>query len=629
MKQLLQLQSILITDPPPSSLIDPNLVAVKLISAAASHGNPRHADLIFSLLPDPNLAAWNSRLKALADNRLYALALARFNSLLLLRPRLLPDEFSFTSILKCCAALAAASSGEASHAFVVARGIASNLFVANSLVDMYFKFGRPVLARRLFDEMLLKDVVSWNTLISGFSLRGDVGAARKMFDEMPIRTLVTWSAMISCHAKSGDTSAARHLFDQMPQKNIVVWNAMISGYAQNEKFSDSLKLFRAMLQSRSLRPNPATLVSVLSACAHLGALDSGRWIHSYIDRNAVELTLFLGNALADMYAKCGCIIEARKVFDELHEKDVISWSIIISGLAMFGHAEEAMSAFNEMLHRGTEPPNEITFMGILSACTHSGLVDAGLEYFRLMREEFFIPPTVEHYGCMVDLLSRAGRLNEAEDLIASMTIQPNVIVWGALLGGCRIYKDIERGERVVRRILQLDSEHSGSYVYLSTVYTSVGRLEEAAECRMKMRKKRVTKTPGCSWIEVDHVVYEFFMGDRSNPRSQEIYSRLGELRKKMKLAGYVPNTGVVSHSVGDEEKEDAILMHSEKLALVFGLISTVGGETIRIVKNLRVCDDCHEAFKVISKLEGREIILRDRSRFHQFKHGLCSCNDYW
>ncbi|KAK8926216.1 Pentatricopeptide repeat-containing protein [Platanthera zijinensis] len=589
---------MLIADPPPSSLIDPNLVAVKLISAAASHGNPRHADLIFSLLPDPNLAAWNSRLKALADNRLYALALARFNSLLLLRPRLLPDEFSFTSILKCCAALAAASSGEASHAFIVAHGIASNLFVANSLVDI-------------------------------FSLRGDVGAARKLFDEMPSRTFVTWSAMISCHAKSGDTCAARHLFDQMPQKNIVVWNAMISGYAQNEKFSDSLKLFRAMLQSRSLRPNPATLVSVLSACAHLGALDSGRWIHSYIDRNAVELTLFLGNALADMYAKCGCIIEARKVFDELHEKDVISWSIIISGLAMFGHAEEAMSAFNEMLLRGTEPPNEITFMGILSACTHSGLVDAGLEYFRLMREEFFIPPTVEHYGCMVDLLSRAGRLNEAEDLIASMTVQPNVIVWGALLGGCRIYKDIERGERVVRRILQLDSEHSGSYVYLSTVYTSVGRLEEAAECRMKMRNKRVMKTPGCSWIEVDHAVYEFFMGDRSNPRSQEIYSRLGELRKKMKLAGYVPNTGVVSHSVGDEEKEDAISMHSEKLALVFGLISTVGGETIRIVKNLRVCDDCHEAFKVISKLEGREIILRDRSRFHQFKHGLCSCNDYW
>ncbi|KAI0509861.1 hypothetical protein KFK09_010458 [Dendrobium nobile] len=629
MNQLLQLQTLLITDAPPPSFLDPNLAAVKLISATAARSNPRHAALIFSVLPDPNLVAWNSLLKALADNHLYSLTLSHFNSLLLLRPHLLPDEFTFTSILKSCAALISVADGEASHAFIISQGIGSNLFVANSLVDMYFKFGRVKDARKLFDEMTIKDVVSLNTVISGCSSYGDVKGARQLFDRMSERSLVTWSAMIAGHAKAGDTGAARNLFDEMPQRNVVCWNAMISGYAQNEKFSDCLKLFRAMLlQSSSVQPNAATLVSVLSACAHLGALDLGKWIHRYIDRKCIELSLFLGNALADMYAKCGCIEEARKVFDGMREKDVISWSIIISGLAMFGHSDEATSAFHEMLQRGIVP-NEITFMGILSACTHSGSVDAGLEYFRLMREEFFVSPKVEHYGCMVDLLSRAGRLQEAESMIASMEVQPNVIVWGALLGGCRTYGDIERGEVVVRQILELDSEHSGSYVYLATVYASMGRLEEAAQCRLKMRKQKVTKTPGCSWIEVDYSVHEFFMGDRSHPQTNEIYAMIAELRKKMRLAGYVPNISVVSQSIDEEEKEDAVSMHSEKLALAFGLINLKKGEIIRIVKNLRVCNDCHDAFKVLSRIEGRKIILRDRSRFHQFKEGFCSCKDYW
>ncbi|XP_020577712.1 pentatricopeptide repeat-containing protein At1g08070, chloroplastic-like [Phalaenopsis equestris] len=629
MNQLLQLQTLLITDPPPPSFLDPNLAAVKLISATSARSNPRHATLIFSVLPDPNLHVWNSLLKALADNHLYSLTLSHFNSLLLLRPHLLADEFTFTSILKSCAALISFADGEASHAFIISHGISSNIFVANSLVDMYFKFGRLDDARKLFDDMPVKDVVSWNTIISGYSSHGDVNGARQLFDRMSEKTSVTWSAMIAGHSRAGDVRAARYLFDEAPQKNTVCWNAMISGYAQNERFSDCLKLFRSMLlKSSGVQPNAATLVSVLSACAHLGALDSGQWIHKYIDRKHIDLSLFLGNSLADMYAKCGCIQDARKVFDQMREKDVISWSIIISGLAMFGHSDEAMSTFHEMLQRGIEP-NEITFMGILSACTHSGLVDAGLEYFRLMRKEFVISPKVEHYGCMVDLLSRAGRLQEAENLIASMEVEPNVIVWGALLGGCRIHGDIERGEAVVCRILELDPEHSGSYVYLATVYASMGRLEEAAQCRLKMREQRVSKTPGCSWIEVDHSVHEFFMGDRSHAQTDEIYAKIGQLRKKMRLVGYVVNTSVVSQSIDEEEKEDAVLMHSEKLALAFGLISLKKGEIIRIVKNLRVCNDCHDAFKVISMIEERQIVLRDRSRFHQFKEGFCSRKDYW
>lgn len=423
-------------------------------------------------------------------------------------------------------------------------------------------------------------------------------------------------------------ATARELFDQMPERNVVCWNAMIAGCTQNEKFLESIELFRKMLQSGCAPPNDVTLVIVLSACAHLGALDLGRWIGGFIKRRSMELSLFLGNALSDMYAKCGCIGEARRVFERMKERDVISWSIIICGSAMHGHAEEAISGFHEMLQHGMKP-NDITFMGILSACTHAGLVDDGLRYFNRMSDEFGIDPKVEHYGCVVDLLSRAGRLDEAEDLIDSMQMPPNVIVWGALLGGCRIYGDISRGERVVQHIFELDPGHSGSHVYIAHVYSSTGRLEDAAKCRLRMREERVAKVPGCSWIEVDNTVHEFFMGDRSHPRSEKIYSMISALSSRMKLAGYVPDTTIVSQSIDEEEKEDALSMHSEKLAVAFGLISTKAGATIRVAKNLRVCNDCHEAMKFISKISERDIVLRDRSRFHHFSEGKCSCQDYW
>ncbi|KAK1281305.1 Pentatricopeptide repeat-containing protein [Acorus gramineus] len=477
--------------------------------------------------------------------------------------------------------------------------------------------------------MRVRDVVSWNTIVSGLCSIGDVKNARRVFEGMKERSLVSWSAMIAGLARSGDVDGARGVFDSMPEKGLGVgpWNAMISAYAQSEQFGEAVGLFRG-LQREGLRPNDVTLVSVLSACAHLGALELGRWVDCFVKRSGMYLNVVLGNALCDMYAKCGCIDEAKKIFDALHERDVVSWSIIISGLAMHGHAGEALVFFARMSEIGVRP-NDITFMGLLSACTHAGLVDEGRKFFYLMKNKYNIDPKIEHYGCFVDLLSRAGRLDEAEELIESMVIPPNVIVWGALLGGCRIYKDIDRGKRVAKRILELDSGHSGSYVYLADVYASKGRLDDSAKCMLKMREKRVVKVPGCSWIEVDNTVYEFFVGDRSHPQSDKIYSMIDELVLKMRLAGYTPNTRLVSHSVDEEEKENALSTHSEKLAVAFGLISTPDGTTIRVVKNLRVCIDCHDAMKIISEIVGREIILRDRSRFHRFVGGKCSCNDYW
>ncbi|KAB2619333.1 pentatricopeptide repeat-containing protein [Pyrus ussuriensis x Pyrus communis] len=626
MRHLYQIQAQLLTNPIPS--IDPNIVAVKLIGVSAAHANTRHAALVFNHpLKTPNIFCYNALLKAFAQNNDWPNTIYFFNRQLGSPDAPDPDEYTFTSVLKACAGIARVAEGEKVHCFVLKYGCESNVFVRNSLTDMYFKVGNFGIAQKLFDDMSVRDVVSWNTLVSGYCSSGQVEKARWVFDGMEEKTLFSWSTMISAYAKAGELEAARRLFDEMPERNVVTWNAIIAGYAQNEMYAEAIQMFRQM-QRCGVTPNDVTLISVLSACAHLGALDLGKWIDRFIRRNGMELGLFLGNALADMYAKCGCIIEAKRVFNKMHERDVISWSIIITGLAMNGHADEAFGCFDKMIEYGVKP-NDITFMGLLTACTHAGLVDKGLEYFDLMAKAYGILPKVEHYGCVVDLLGRAGRLIEAEDMINTMPMRPNVIVWGALLGGCRIYKDSERGERVVQRILELDSDHSGSYVYLANVYTSMGRLDDAARCRLQMRDRGVSKTPGCSWIEVDNIVHEFFMGDLSHPQMDKIYSMIRELRRKMKLAGYKPKTDLVLHNIDEEEKEDVLLVHSERLAIAFGLISTSPGTTIRIVKNLRVCHDCHDATKLISKIVEREIVVRDRSRFHHFKDGKCSCNDYW
>lgn len=493
---------------------------------------------------------------------------------------------------------------------------------------MYFKVGCSQIAQQLFDEMLVRDVVSFNTLLCGYFLCGYVDKASWVLDQMPEKNMVSYSTMISGYARLGRLNDARCIFDELQERNVICWNAMVSGYAQNEKYHEAINLFRAMQQSSNVRPNDVTLVSILSACAHLGALDLGKWIDRFISRTKMDVRLYLGNALVDMYAKCGCILEAKRVFHTMKERDVISWTIIISGFAINGHATEAFGYFYEMLGHGIYP-NDATFMGLLAACTHAGLVDMGLKYFSMMSEKYRITPTVEHYGCVIDLLSRAGRLNEAEDIINSMRIKPNVIVWGSLLGGCRTYKDNERGERVVQRILELDPEHSGGYSYLANIYASMGRLEDSAQCRLRMRESGVTKTPACSWIELGNTVHEFFMGDKSHPQTKKIYLMIKELGGKMKLFGYKPKTDLVNHNVDEEEKEDAMFTHSEKLAIAFGLINTSEGTTIRVVKNLRICIDCHEATKIISRIVEREIIVRDRSRFHHFKNGKCSCDDYW
>uniref|UniRef100_A0A6V7QRD0 DYW domain-containing protein n=1 Tax=Ananas comosus var. bracteatus TaxID=296719 RepID=A0A6V7QRD0_ANACO len=380
---------------------------------------------------------------------------------------------------------------------------------------------------------------------------------------------------------------ARNVFDRMAEKDVVSWSTMIGGYASNGLPQEALKLFFQM-QDANIKPDCYTIVAVLSSCARLGALELGHKVSALIDMDEFLTNPVLGTALIDMYAKCGSTTNAWVVFQKMKEKDLIVWNAMISGLAMTGHGMISFGLFGQIEKLGIQP-NDNTFIGLLCSCTHTGLVEDGRRYFDNMRRVYFINPRIEHYGCMVDLLGRAGLLEEAHQLIKEIPMEANAVVWGALLSGCKIHRNALLAEYVLKKLIQLEPRNSGNYVLLSNIYSTSGRWDDAAKLRITMKEKGIEKTPGCSWVEHKGVVHEFRVGDKSHPLTEQIIAKLDELGKELKAVGYTPTTEV-------DQKD-----------------------TIRVVKNLRVCNDCHEAIKLISKITNREIIVRDNNRFHCFK----------
>lgn len=343
---------------------------------------------------------------------------------------------------------------------------------------------------------------------------------------------------------------------------------------------------------------------------------------------SLEENVFVGTSVIDMYCKCGRVGMARKAFNRMKEKNIKSWTAMLAGYGMHGQAREALEVFDEMQNAGVKP-NYITFVSVLAACSHAGLVKEGWHWFNAMTAKFNIIPGVEHYGCMVDLLGRAGHLNEAYDLIKGMKVNPDFIVWGALLGACRIHKNVELGEISARMLFELDPKNCGYYVLLSNIYADAGRWDDVDRLRVMMKKRGLVKPPGYSLVELKGQIHVFLVGDKEHPRHEEIYVYLETLSVKMQETGYVPDTTSVLHDVDQEEKETVLRVHSEKLAVAFGIMNTAQGTTIQVIKNLRVCGDCHTAIKFISKIVSREIVVRDSNRFHHFKDGFCSCGDYW
>ena len=552
----------------------------------------------------------------------------------------------------------------------------------NAMVNGYSQIGRFEDALGLFEKMreenIELNVVSWSAVIAAFAQRGLGCETLDVFREMQVcgskpnevtlvsllsgcasvgallhgkethcyaikcmlnfegsdleDDLMVINALIDMYAKCKSINVARTMFDSIEpkDKDVVSWTVMIGGYAQHGEANDALELFSWMFKQDGLvKPNCFTISCALIACARLAALRLGRQIHAYILRNHFDSAfLYVANCLIDMYAKSGDIDVARFVFDNLKQKNFVSWTSLMTGYGMHGRGKEALEVFDEMRRVGLQSDG-VTLLVVLYACSHSGMIDQGIEFFNSMSKEFGVIPGQEHYACMVDLLGRAGRLNEAMELIEGMQMEPSSIVWVALLSGCRIHANVELGEHAAKQLLELNSENDGSYTLLSNIYANARRWKDVARVRSLMKNSGIRKRPGCSWVQGKKGTTTFYVADKTHPQSKQIYEILRGLTQRIKVLGYVPETSFALHDVDDEEKVDLLFEHSEKLALAYGILISAPGAPIRITKNLRVCGDCHNAITYISMIIDHEIILRDSSRFHHFKKGSCSCSGYW
>lgn len=499
----------------------------------------------------------------------------------------------------------------------------------NTMISGYAQIGKMGEAKALFSTMPDKNSVSWSVMISGYVTCGDLDSAMEFFAAAIVKSVVAWTSMITGYMKFGRVQSAERLFQEMPLnlKNSVTWNAMIAGYIDNNRAEEGLKLFRKMLET-GFKPNASSLSSVLLGCSNLSALPLGKQVHQLVCKSPLVSDTIAGTSLISMYSKCGDLNDAWKLFAQTPRKDIVTWNAMISGYAQHGAGEKALHLFDEMKREGLKP-DWITFIAVLLACNHAGLVDLGVHYFDSMARDFGVEAKLDHYTCMVDLLGRAGRLSEAVCLIKNMPFKPHAAIFGTLLGACRIHKNLHLAEFAAKNLLVLDPTSAAGYVQLANIYAAQNRWDNVARIRRCMKENNVVKAPGYSWIEINNEVHEFRSSDRLHPKLALIHRKLEELETKMKLAGYVPDLEFALHDVGEEQKQQLLLWHSEKLAIAFGLLKVPIGVSIRVFKNLRVCGDCHSAIKYISAIERREIIVRDTTRFHHFKDGLCSCSDYW
>ncbi|OEL18257.1 Pentatricopeptide repeat-containing protein [Dichanthelium oligosanthes] len=514
----------------------------------------------------------NTLLRAYALNALPHAALAAFAAVPL-RQR---DTFTYSFLIKALAAAGAAAPVRTVHSHVVKLGSAEDTFVGNALIDAYSKTGAPSDARKVFDEMPARDVVSWNTAMAAMVRQGEVDGARRMFDEMPEkdtvswntildgyakageaeeafelfqrmpeRNVVSWSTVVSAYCKKGDMEMARVIFDKMPTKNLVTWTIMVSACAQKGLVEEAGKLFTQMKEA-AVELDVAAIVSILAACAESGSLALGKRIHRHVRQRKLGKSTLVCNALMDMFCKCGCVNRADYIFDtEMLEKDSVSWNTIIGGFAMHGDGEKALDLFAQMKQQGFHP-DAVTLINVLSACTHMGLVEEGRRCFTNMETDYGIRPQIEHYGCMVDLLGRGGLIKEAVDMIKSMPMEPNEIIWGSLLSACRLHKNVEYAELAVNELSKLQPSNAGNYAVLSNIYAEAGQWSDMAKARVQMKGTGSQKTAGSSWIELDEAFHEFTVGDRKHPESNQIsemVDRLHNLKEGTSFNGTMALSG--------------------------------------------------------------------------------------
>lgn len=646
-----------------SGLQQNGFLITKLVNVSSDIGCNFYARKLFDEFTDPDVFLWNAIVRGYSKHNMFGDALEMYSRMQAMGVS--PDAFTFPHVLKACSGLQALEFGRRVHGQTFRYRSACDTFVQNSLVAFYGKCCQIGRARMVFERLCDRSIVSWTSIISGYAQNGEPMEALRIFSQMRRSNVkIDWIALVSVlraytdvedleqgkaihgcliklglesetdllisltamYAKGGQVTVARSFFDQMEEPGLILCNAMISGYAKNGHADEAVELFRKMI-AKNIRTDSITLRSAILGVAQVGSLELAKWIDDYVSRTEYKTDIFVNTALIDMYAKCGDVDFAREVFDRTPDKDVFVWSAMIVGYGLHGRGREAIDTYYAMEQAGVLP-NDVTFLAVLTACNHSGLVEEGWKLLHCMKD-YAIEPQNQHYSCVVDLLGRAGYMEKAYHFIMKMPIEPGASVWGALLNACVIHRHVKIGEYAAGKLFSLDPSNTGYYVQLSNIYASARMWDCVAKTRAVMKRKGLSKDLGYSAIEINGKLQGFRAGDKSHPRSRKIFEELENLERRLKEAGFVPHTESVLHDLNYEEKEENLCNHSERIAIAYGLISTAPGTTLRITKNLRACVNCHSATKLISRLVNREIVVRDANRFHHFKDGFCSCGDYW
>ncbi|KAJ4810993.1 Pentatricopeptide repeat-containing protein [Rhynchospora pubera] len=596
--------------------------ANRVLGAKASiiPGIHSHAHQVFDEISTTNSPDFNQLLTSYTRNNLPKEVLQLF--LQTKHSERLIDCSTLSCILQSCRDLSDVGLGKQFHCICVKNGFDKVVGVANSLIGMYMKCGSIDDGRRVFDLKPDRNCVTWNTTLSGLMINGLGPEVLQLFVELRANgakpTLLSYVAVMKLCGNLNQLLLGQQLHSCVIKE----------GFGTDGDSEGAVNLFKEMFMQR-IKPNEYSLSSVIDASSSANApTDLGKQLHAVTIKYKYLNSICVSSALVTMYAKKGSIESAQKVFDRQSNRDLVSWNSIICSYAQHGYGERALEIFRDMEKSGVEM-DSVTFIGVLTGCVHAGLIEEGEKYFNSMVNVHHIKPTMEHYSCMVDLYSRAGKLSEASDLINRMPFPADARVWRTLLGACRMHRNIELGEIAAKNLISLEPDNPAAYVLLSNMYAGLGKWEERTKIRKMMDGRNVKKEAGCSWIQIRSTVHSFIASDTSHPMSSKIYEKLEEMMIQLKKEGYRPDTDLVLHNVGDEQKERILYRHSERLALALGLICTPRGMPLQIMKNLRVCADCHTVMKMVSAIEEREIVVRDTSRFHHFKAGSCSCGDYW
>ncbi|XP_059461610.1 pentatricopeptide repeat-containing protein At4g21065-like isoform X2 [Corylus avellana] len=645
-----------------------------LINVYAKCGAMENALKVFDNMTRRNVVSWTTLMTGYVHNLQPALAIQVFQEML--ETGAYPTNYTLGTALNACSLLQSVKLGRQFHAYIIKYQIDFDTSVGNALCSLYSKLGNLESAIKSFEGIREKNVISWTAAISTSGDNGEAARGLRFFSEMlandikPNEFTLTSVLSLCCttlslgvgsqihsmsiklgyesyipitnsimylYLKCGWVSEAHKLFDGMETVSLVTWNAMIAGHAQMmELVGDDLSACKSGYEALSIfvklnrsgmKPDLFTFSSILTVCSRLVALEQGEQIHAQTIKTGFLVDVVVGTALINMYNKCGSIEKASKAFVEMDTRTMISWTSMITGFSQHGWSQQALQLFEDMRLAGVRP-NQITFVGVLSACSQAGMVNEALSYFELMQKEYKIKPVMDHFACLIDMFVRLGRLNEAFDFIKKMDLEPNEFIWSLLIAGCRSHGNSELAFYAADQLLKLKPKHTETYVLLLNMYLSAGRWQDVSRLRKVMRDEKLGKLQDWSWISIKDKVYSFKPNDKSNFHSADIYESLENLLDRAKSLGYESLETLEITDEDEEKTPSSTAYHSEKLAIAFGLLNTPNAAPIRVIKSVFMCRDCHHFVKLVSLLTAREIIIRDSKRLHKFVNGRCSCGDY-